>query len=178
MPRLARHAGGVRPAAEEEVPLLQRPVFAGVLAAFVGSLAMTVLIALAGASDLMPRSGTIRLLSSAVGAGTVPAAGWFVFFSVFTLLWGSLYGLFVARLPGRSGTTRGLLFGSAAWLVMMLVLVPLAGFDWIAGEASVGFIYWSLFIHLVYGAVLGVVFAGLTRRRAARADAWPGSKAF
>jgi hypothetical protein len=159
--------------------MLQRPVHSGVLSAFAGSVAMAALIVLAGAIDLTPRSGTIPALSSAVGAASMPAAGWFAFFILFTLLWGCLYGAWGPRIPGRSATTRGLLFGFVAWLVMMLVIMPLAHLGWFASEAGVGTAIWSLFIHLVYGVVLASFFAWLTQRHAARtADTWPGGKGF
>jgi len=83
-------------------------------------------------------------------------------FIVGVVVWGLLFGTYdgLARRPAH--WLKGLIFGVFAWVVMMLVFMPLAKagiFGYRIGPIAAGV---TLIYHLVYGAVLGTTYGLLT----------------
>lgn len=78
-----------------------------------------------------------------------------------SLIWAVIYG-FVAqpRLPGP-GWQRGMIFALAPWLLSLLIFFPIvgAGVFGISLDAGPLPALGNLVLHLVYGAVLGTIFA-------------------
>jgi hypothetical protein len=77
------------------------------------------------------------------------------------IAWGSAYAL-IAGFTGRRDWERGLAFGTLVWLTDYAVL-PLAGVYKPIWEYDAKTLAKDLTAHLVYGAALGVSFAGLDR---------------
>lgn len=75
-----------------------------------------------------------------------------------TLAWGGGFALLYGLIPGGVALTKGIAFGIAAWLGMMVMVMPMAG----AGLFGMGFgimaPMMTLFLHIIFGAVLGTVF--------------------
>jgi len=72
-----------------------------------------------------------------------------------------VYGLIEHRLPGRAGWQRGMLFALLPWLISIVFFFPvmdagLFGADLHAGPFPV---IGNLILHLIYGAVLGSLYA-------------------
>lgn len=90
-----------------------------------------------------------------------PTFGWLLHFFVGSFVWGAAFASVHGFLRGPSWL-RGIVFGAAAWLVVMLAVMPLtqAGlFGWSLGWATPVVM---LAIHLLYGVILGTVY-GLLR---------------
>lgn len=111
------------------------------------------------------------ILSSLLALATAyaslgPAPGWILHFAVGVTLALIYAALFVGRLPG-SPMRRGLLYGGLIFVLAQVVFMPLVG----AGLFSRGdpaLLAGSLLGHLVYGGLVGVIYAGgeLTAGRA------------
>jgi hypothetical protein len=61
---------------------------------------------------------------------------------------------------------KGLSFGVLAWLLMMLIPLPLAGAGLFGMRMGMMAPVMTLVLHLVWGAVLGATYAGLIRSAA------------
>ena len=121
--------------------------------------------------ELNPIAEIVAIVDHYTGLQFPPDTGWVGHFFIGTVVWGLLYAWLRKSLPGAA-ILKGLIFGALAWLVMMIVFMPLAGhgffglaIGWMAPVAT-------LILHLVFGAVLGSVYAS-TRSSAAIDDVTP-----
>jgi hypothetical protein len=132
----------------------------GMVAGFVGTLVLTGLLMLKSTMDLAPHLNIIRLLTQLGSIGTV--AAWMDHFLVGTVVWGLLFGAFDAVYEKGAYWLKGVIFGVFAWLLMMVLFMPLAKaglFGWRIGiEAPVV----TLIYHLVHGVVMGATYGLLT----------------
>lgn len=96
---------------------------AGFMASVISSLVLLVLTSL----SLIPEFDFVVIQGALFGfAGTVLSA-WIVYFIIGTLIWGSLYASMESRIAGNNPFSKGLLFGLFIWLIIMIVMMPLAG---------------------------------------------------
>lgn len=77
------------------------------------------------------------------------------------LLFALVYGRIESRIPAKRGYQRGMLFALPIWLASILIVFPIMnggvfGVNLHAGPLPV---IGNLFLHLVYGAVLGALYA-------------------
>jgi Family of unknown function (DUF6789) len=86
-----------------------------------------------------------------------PTLGWLLHFLVGTLVWGAGFALVHDWLRGPSWL-RGILFGIAAWLVVVITVVAMrrlglfgVELGWVTPAAM-------LAIHIVFGALLGGIY--------------------
>jgi Family of unknown function (DUF6789) len=80
---------------------------------------------------------------------------------------GFLFARIYQLLPGRNGTTKGLIFGLMGWIFMGLIFFPLIGLGSFAFSAGLGIApaLLSLAMLVTYSLVLGTVYGAL--------DSWP-----
>lgn len=122
------------------------------LAGLVGTAAMTALMLMAPAMGL-PAMDIGRMLGSMMGGSDV--LGWTAHFMIGAVLAIAYAGFFAPRLPGPA-PLRGMLYGLLPWLAAQGVVVPMMGAGLFSGSiAAAG---GSLMGHLVYGAVLGLLY--------------------
>lgn len=123
-----------------------------VLAGIAGTAAMTALMLMAPAMGFPPMN-IGAMLGSVMGGSQL--LGWIAHFMIGTILALIYAGLVVGRLPGPA-VARGLVYGLAPWLVAQIMVMPMMGMGVFSGSllAAAG----SLMGHLVYGAVVGVVY--------------------
>jgi hypothetical protein len=107
----------------------------------------------------------VALVTAAVGMHA-PVGLLFHFF-VGTLLWGGAFGLVHDWLVGPSWL-RGVLFGAAAALVVILGVAPLTGSGFLCLKLGVWAPIVVVLFHLSYGAILGLVYAKLVDTDEAR----------
>jgi hypothetical protein len=129
----------------------------GLMAGFLATVAVSALLLLQGIAGFLPEMNFINLLNGALGTESLPIVGWLAHFAVGTAL-GGVFSYLAERMPGGAWETRGVLFAFAAWLVMMLLVSPMAGADVFGVAAGFWAPVWTLFLHIVYGAVLGAAF--------------------
>lgn len=141
-------------------------IFKSVLAAALATAVLSLLFTLKAQLGLIPRFELIRWLTDIghSGFGTpdgARAVGWTAHAAIGTLLWGGIFGMFYERCPGTSDLEKGLAIGIAAWLAMMVVLMPFTCGGPFGINIGLGATLMPLIFCLVYGAVLGLAYAAL-----------------
>ena len=72
-------------------------------------------------------------------------------------MWGVLYALLNPFLPGQDWF-RGATFATGAWLLMMIVMMPMAGTGLFGLHLGTMAPIAALVLHWIYGAVLGGIY--------------------
>jgi hypothetical protein len=99
----------------------------------------------------------IEMLSTMAGASS-PAVGWAMHFMLGTVLWGLLFAWLEPKLRGESHWVKGMAFGIGTWLLMMIIVMPMAGAGLFGMQLGMMAPIMTLVLHLVFGAVLGGVY--------------------
>lgn len=137
----------------------------GVLAGLVATLVISLLMVLRISAGIMTEYDPIEIMNlTAHGlVGTVDSrlVGWPLHFLVGTVIWGVLFVLIEPRLPVNGTIAKGLVFGAAVWLIIMVTIFPAAGSGFFAVGFGAAVPIMTLFAHLLYGAVLGGVYSWL-----------------
>jgi hypothetical protein len=132
----------------------------GMIAGFVATVVLSALLMLKSTMDLAPHLNIIRLLTQLGSIGTV--AAWMDHFIVGTAIWGLLFGAFDAVYDKGAYWLKGVIFGVFAWLMMMVLFMPLAKAGVFAWKLGIEALAVTLMYHLVYGVVLGATYGLLT----------------
>lgn len=131
-------------------------IMKGFAAGFAATLVLSALMLLKSMMGLMPALDVISMLGAMSGGGA--AMGWLGHFLIGTVLWGGLFAWGNDYVPGESQLIKGLWFGTGAWLLMMLFVMPLAGAGLFGLNIGIMAAVMTLVLHWVYGAVLGLVY--------------------
>jgi uncharacterized membrane protein YagU involved in acid resistance len=123
-----------------------------VVAGLLGTAAMTVVGLYAAPLMGLPAMNPAVMLAGAMGGNLV--LGWIGHFGIGVTL-AAMYAVVGPSLPGGPAL-RGALWGIAPFLAAQIVVMPLMGMPLLSGSVSMAL--GSLVGHLVYGAVLGVVY--------------------
>ncbi|MFQ5348619.1 MAG: DUF6789 family protein [Rhodothalassiaceae bacterium] len=136
---------------------------AGIVAGFLASVVLGILMLLKGMMGLAPGFSAIAgnaAVFAKIGTPATPTWGWIWHFLIGSIAWGLLYAAIRDRLPGASEPVRGLVFGLIAWLAMMIAWMPLAGMGLFAmPDPGMMALVMTLVLHLIYGLVLGAAYA-------------------
>lgn len=135
------------------------------IAGFVATLTLSIMMIAKSMMGLMPELNVIVMLSSMMDRSL--AIGWMAHFVIGTVVWGSAFTLLHSYLPGKTNIFTGISFGVAAWLLMMLVIMPIAGAGVFGLSLGMMAPLMTLILHGVYGAVLALTFRLLDRPEAA-----------
>lgn len=141
-----------------------------VISGFVATFAMTVAIAI---GYLIARAGAdangstfqqwlYGLTDNELTRQVSDAFGVLMVLNLFVgLILAVVYARFVEPVLTGPGWRRGALFSLAPWLLSILVIFPVMGVGFLASEVDAGplAVLGDLIVHLVYGAVLGTMFA-------------------
>jgi len=131
-------------------------ILAGFLAGFVATIVLSAMMIAKGMMGVMPELDVIAMLSMMMGA---PAAlGWLAHFMIGTIAWGGGFAVLYALIPGGTALVKGIVFCIAAWLGMMIVVMPMAGAGLFGMNLGVMAPMMTLMLHIIFGAVLGVVY--------------------
>lgn len=135
-----------------------------VIAGFVATIALSVLMVAKAALGMLPGLDVIHMLGNMahnmIGVGG-PAVGWLMHFLIGSVLWGLLFAALIGVLPGQSVIRKALVFATGAWLLMMLIPMPMAGAGLFGLNLGPMAPVMTLILHLFWGTVLGVVFRAL-----------------
>lgn len=142
-------------------------IFSGFAAGFSATVVLSAMMVAKTMMGVMPELDVIAMLSAMMGAPAL--VGWMAHFMIGTLAWGGGFALVYGLLPGGSAIGKGVIFGIAAWLGMMIMVMPMAGAGLFGLAFGIMAPMMTLALHLVFGAVLGGVFQALTAGRGALA---------
>jgi uncharacterized membrane protein YagU involved in acid resistance len=144
-------------------------VKAGLLAGFIATVVLSILMigkgAMGFAPQLSPIEDIVHVGELLTGIRLPMPVGWVGHFLLGTVAWGIAYTVLLPRLPGVA-LVKGLIFGALAWLAMMIIFMPLAGNGLFGLALGVQAVVASLVLHLIYGATLGIAYDRFDRRPA------------
>jgi hypothetical protein len=102
-------------------------------------------------------------LSEWLGGEVHPTVPWMMSFVNGTLILGILFRASYRLLPGRSGITKGFVFGILGWLAMGLLYFPLLGRGLFASQLGLGALpaAFSLVMILAYSVFVGAAYSAL-----------------
>jgi uncharacterized membrane protein YagU involved in acid resistance len=132
----------------------------GVLAGIAATVVLSVLMVMKAAMGLMPELNPIAMISNMLGM-PMPV-GWVMHFMI-GIIWGIAFALTSRMFPGAFWL-RGMLFSIAPWLVMMIVMMPMAGAGLFGMNLGMPAPVMTLMLHLIFGAVLGAVYGARATR--------------
>src|SRR5262245_15880683 len=132
----------------------------GMLAGLIATLVLSGLLLFKSTIELAPPLNIIMLLPQ-LGCISVVQA-WMGRFLVGVVVWGLLFGAFGATWDKGAYWLKGIIFGLFAWVMMMVLFMPLAKAGFFGARIGIEAPLVTLLYHLVYGAVLGVVYGLLT----------------
>jgi uncharacterized membrane protein YagU involved in acid resistance len=139
----------------------------GMLAGLVATLVLSGLLLLKSTMDLAPHLNIIRLLTQLGSIGTV--AAWMDHFIVGVVVWGLLFGALDSMWEKAAYWLKGLVFGVFAWVLMMVVFMPVVKAGFFGSNIGIEAPLVTLIYHIVYGLVLGVSYGLLTTWAPAKA---------
>lgn len=131
----------------------------GIIAGFAATAALSMIMVAKGMMGLMPQLNVIAMLGSMMNA--TPVVGWGVHLMIGIIGWGIGFAVVYNLLPGHASLTKGVSFGIAAWLIMMLAIMPMSGAGLFGLNLGMMAPAMTLMLHAIYGAVLGLVFGRL-----------------
>ena len=138
----------------------------GMIAGFVATIVMTIMMLMKSKMGVMPELNPIHMMtdmaSSKLGIEAGPALGWGMHFMIGTVVWGGMFSVFSGKIPGQSYLSKGLVFGVFAWSMMMVGPMPMGGAGFFGANLGAMAPFLTLMMHLVFGAVLGLMFARLS----------------
>ncbi len=147
----------------------------GLLAGLAATVVLSALMVMKQMMGVMPALDIAKMLAGMMGSPDTPMLGWAIHFLIGVVGYGIAIALLGNRL-GSSPTVSGIIIGVLGWLMMMLVLMPMAGAGLFAMSMGAMAPVMTLVLHLVFGAVLGWTFGRLVS--GARASAQPASIRF
>jgi len=135
------------------------------IAGFVATVVLSVLMVIKMKMGVMPELNAIKMMTTMahgmLGTPAVPIVGWIMHFMIGTVVWGVLFALIGKSLPGSGYVSKGLTFGVLAWVLMMVMVMPMAGAGFFGLSLGMMAPVMTLMLHLVYGAVLGGLYGKL-----------------
>lgn len=152
---------------------MTQKIWHGVVAGFVATVVLSALMLIKSGMGMMPQLNAIQMLTKMgatyAGLPLYPLIGWLMHFFIGTIMWGILFALIEPQLPGGYWL-RGVIFSIGAWLLMMIIPMPMAGAGFFGLNLGIGAPIATLVLHTIFGAVLGAVYGWLQLGRASAAQ--------
>jgi len=130
----------------------------GMLAGLVATIVLSVLMVLKAMMGLMPQLDLPKMIAGMMGSPDMPLIGWIVHLAIGIVVYGVAIAVLDSKLPGTSHVGHGIMLGVIGWLIMMVVLMPMAGAGLFGMNMGVMAPMMTLVLHLIFGAVLGWVY--------------------
>ena len=134
----------------------------GLFAALCATVAVSLAMLLKQALNFMPGVDLVMDLGNALGHRSA-AAGWAAHFIIGVIAWGLLF-VWVDRYVQFPHWINGVWFSSVIWLGVMVLILPAAGRGLFGTKLALGTPTVTLFLHWIYGLVLGTVYGLLQPR--------------
>ncbi|WP_336270082.1 DUF6789 family protein [Vreelandella arctica] len=139
----------------------------GFIAGFAATLALSAIMVMKTSMGLMPDLNPIQMLEqmmhSRLGLPATPIMGWIMHFAIGTVLWGGIFSMIISFIPGKSVVAKGIIFATGAWLLMMLIPMPMSGAGLFGINIGPMAPVMTLVLHWIWGIVLGATFKKLDR---------------
>ncbi len=139
-------------------------ITAGLGAGFIATVVLSAMMIAKGMMGVMPQLDVIAMLSAMMGTSAV--MGWLVHFMIGTLAWGGGFAVLYGLISVGTALIKGIVFGVAAWLGMMVMVMPMVGAGLFGMNFGIMAPIMTLVLHIIFGAVLGTVFQMLVEPKA------------
>lgn len=136
----------------------------GMIAGFAATVVLSVMMIMKTVVGIMPELDVIHMIAGMLGASVF--AGWVAHFVLGTVVWGGGFAVLNDAIPGQGQIVKGIAFGVAAWLLMMIAVMPMAGAGFFGLNMGIAAPVMTLMLHIVFGAVLGWVYMKQTQKSA------------
>lgn len=136
------------------------------VAGLVATIVLSLLFVMKDAMGIMPQLDLPRMIAGMMGMSDAPMAGWAVHFFIGVVVYGAALALLDEHLPGDSKIGHGVLLATAGWLMMMVVLMPMAGAGVFGLNLGISAPIMTLMLHLIFGAILGAYYGQALARQA------------
>ncbi len=93
----------------------------------VATIVLSVLMVLKAMIGLMPQLDLPKMLAGMMGSPDMPLVGWIVHFAIGIVVYGVAIAVLDSKLPGTSHVGHGIMLAVIGWLIMMVMLMPMAG---------------------------------------------------
>lgn len=124
----------------------------------VGTLLTGSMMLMNNAIHRLPNLGIGQMLATLLGEPEQVMIGWIAFIVLGLFVCSLVFVALEPHVPIRSYLVKGLVFGFASWLVMMLVLMPLVGAEAFALNRGHITAAATLVLNLVYWVVLSLFY--------------------
>ena len=138
-----------------------RSIGKGLLASLAATVALSILMVFKAMMGLMPELDLQKMIAGMMGSPDTPAVGWVIHFMIGVVVYGVAMALLDEHLPGNSRTTHGVILAFIGWLIMMVMMMPMAGAGMFGMKMGVMAPMMTLVLHLIFGAVLGWTYGKL-----------------
>ena len=135
----------------------------GIVAGFVATVVLSAMMLMKQSMGLMPELDPIALITAMAGASS-PTVGWIGHFVIGSMFWGIGFAIAGPYLPGPYWL-RGTIFAAGPWLMMMIVVMPMAGASLFGLGLGAMVPVATLLLHVLFGLVLGGVYGLLAARQ-------------
>lgn len=132
----------------------------GLLARLAATTVLSILMVLKAMAGLPPGLAIPKMLAAMAGASGQPIIGWIIHALIGIVVYGIAIALVRKNMPGSS-IVQGLSLSVIGWLIMMIVLMPIAGAGLFAMNMRPSASVATLELHLIFGAVLGWILGRL-----------------
>jgi hypothetical protein len=134
-------------------------IFAGLVAGFIATVVLSVMMAINGMMGVTPEQNIAAMIGNMMGASVM--VGWIAKFMIGTIVCGGGFALPYGLIPGDNAVVKGIRFGVAPWVGMMLFLMTMVGSGLFGMIFGIMAPVMTLLLHVVFGAVLGSVYGML-----------------
>ena len=131
-------------------------ISAGLVAGFIATVVLSALMIVKGMMGVMPELDVAAMIGNMMGSSV--AVGWIVHFMIGTIAWGVGFALLYGLIPGGNAVVKGIVFDVAAWLGMMIIVMPMAGAGLFGMNLGVIAPIMTLVLHIIFGTALGGVY--------------------
>lgn len=139
----------------------------GMIAGLIATIVLSIIMLIKASMGIMPNLDPIHMLAqmlhSRMGLPATPVLGWIMHFVIGTVVWGIAFALVAPSLPGQSAVIKGTIFATGAWLLMMLIPMPMSGAGLFGLNIGLMAPVMTLVLHWIWGAVLGLMFQRLAK---------------
>jgi len=139
-----------------------RDIPKGMLAGLVATIVLSALMVSKSMMGLMPQLDIARMIAGMMGSPDTPLIGWIVHFAIGIVVYGIAIAVLDSKLPGTSHVGHGVMLGVIGWLIMMVMLMPMAGAGLFGMNMGIMAPVMTLVLHLIFGAVLGWMYGRST----------------
>lgn len=129
---------------------------ASFISAFVATIILSIMMVIKFQSESLPGLDAIHDYSHFFGVES-RSFGWFIQYLVGTFWWGWIFAFIAEGLPGYYWW-RGIVFGFIAWLIIMIIYMPIMQHGFFASDIGFGAVVLYFIYYIIYGFVLGLIY--------------------